>query len=51
MSGSSQTLPSNSDCQKGVAVEAASPFQPRPMSPDTGAVNKLSEIWLHTAEE
>lgn len=44
MSGWSQTLPSNKDCQKGVAPEDESDCHARPMRPDTGESNNWSEI-------
>ena len=50
MSGSFRELASNNDCQKGMAPEDDSACQPSPMSPETGASNKLSEMTLHVAE-
>ena len=36
--------------QKGVAPDDAIVEKPRPMSPDTGAVNRFEDIWVTTAE-
>lgn len=50
MSGSSRALAWNRDCQKGTDPEDESACQPSPMSPETGASNKLLEMTSQVAE-
>ncbi len=51
MRASSSALALYRDCQKGTESEADSGCQPSPMSPETGELNKPSEMSLQVAEK